>query len=50
MTLRIHANGFRALRSSAWLAEPRDRAARESQKEPGGERAEFQKPTHKYEN
>lgn len=47
MKLRLQPRRFRALRSSAWLAEPRARAARESQKEPGGEWAEFQnKPTN----
>lgn len=30
-----------SLRSTDWLAEPRARAARESQRKPGGERAEF---------
>lgn len=34
------------LRSMPWLAEPLAKAARESQKEPGGERAEFPKPTN----
>jgi len=32
--------------SSARVCEPRVRAARESQRKPGGERAEFPRPTN----
>ena len=44
----MKGNRSTPVRSVPWLAEPRVRAARETQKEPGGERAEFVKPPDQY--